>query len=149
MRRVREAQRMSLGTGMETRVKDATPQIGNRVLVVDDNRDAADSLAMLLSLDGHDVHVCYAGRAALEAVHDFHPSIVVLDLGLPDLNGFEVARHLRRDASLGKIRLIALTGWGQADDRRRTLEAGFDHHLTKPVDPDQLNRLLQETERPG
>jgi CheY-like chemotaxis protein len=132
---------------MATRGKDASPPIGNRILIVDDNRDAADSLAMLLSLDGHDVHVSYTGRAALEAVREWRPSIVVLDLGLPDLNGFEVARRLRSDESLGPVRLIALTGWGQADDRRRTLEAGFDHHLTKPVDPDQLNRLLQGVER--
>ena len=138
---------MSFGTRMATRGKDASPPIGNRILIVDDNRDAADSLAMLLSLDGHDVHVSYTGRAALEAVREWRPSIVVLDLGLPDLNGFEVARRLRSDESLGPVRLIALTGWGQADDRRRTLEAGFDHHLTKPVDPDQLNRLLQGVER--
>jgi DNA-binding response OmpR family regulator len=137
---------MGISTGMETRTMAAGPPVGNRILIVDDNRDAADSLAMLLGLDGHDVHVSYTGHAALDAVRELRPSTVVLDLGLPDLNGFEVARRLRSDESVGRVRLIALTGWGQADDRRRTHEAGFDHHLTKPVDPDQLHRLLQGTD---
>src|SRR5690349_6172260 len=107
---------MGVGTSMENSVKGAGPPMADRILIVDDNQDAADSLAMLLGLDGHEVHVSYTGRAAIDAVRDFHPSTVVLDLGLPDLNGFEVARRLRSDQSLGHIRLIALTGWGQADD---------------------------------
>jgi len=133
---------MSVVSTLDSQAKPASRQGPARVLIVDDNRDAADSLAMLLALDGHDVQVAYAGGEALDAVRDFQPSVVVLDLGLPDLNGFEVARRLRRDADRDRLRLIALTGWGQAEDRRRTLEAGFDHHLTKPVDPEQLHRLL-------
>jgi DNA-binding response OmpR family regulator len=133
---------MTAVSSLDSQANHAESHDPPRVLIVDDNRDAADSLAMLLALDGHDVQVAYAGKDALEAVRDFRPSVVVLDLGLPDLNGFEVARRLRREVDRDRLRLIALTGWGQADDRRRTLEAGFDHHLTKPVDPDQLHRLL-------
>jgi CheY-like chemotaxis protein len=126
----------------ENRVTAAAPA-GRRILLVDDNRDAADSLALLLGLEGHDVRVAYAGRPAIEVAHEFRPEIAVLDLGLPDLSGYDVARLLRQDPALGRIELIALTGWGQEEHRKRALEAGFDHHLTKPVDLEQFARLLQ------
>jgi CheY-like chemotaxis protein len=128
----------------EPRTDPAEPA-GRRILLVDDNRDAADSLALLLGLEGHDVRVAYAGRPAIELAHEFQPEIAVLDLGLPDLSGYDVARLLRQDPALGRIELIALTGWGQDEHRKRALEAGFDHHLTKPVDLEQFARLLQAT----
>lgn len=117
---------------------------GRRLLVVDDNRDAADSLAMLLGLDGYEVSTAYTGQEALAAANSTRPEVCILDLGLPDLSGYEVAQHLRRTPGLESVRLIALTGWGQDEHRQRALEAGFDHHLTKPVDPEQLGRLLQQ-----
>ena len=115
---------------------------GRRLLIVDDNRDAADSLALLLGLEGHEVRVAYAGRPAIEVAHEFKPELAILDLGLPDLSGYDVARLLRQDPALARIELIALTGWGQEEHRKRALEAGFDHHVTKSVDLDQLARLL-------
>ncbi len=115
---------------------------GHRLLVVDDNRDAADSLAMLLRLQGHEVRVAHDGLAALELAEGYRPEMVFLDIGMPGMDGYEVARRLRRQPGLENIRLAALTGWGQAEDRRRTAEAGFDHHLVKPVEPNALESLL-------
>ncbi|MCE3284256.1 MAG: putative histidine kinase, hybrid, partial [Steroidobacteraceae bacterium] len=132
----------------EIRVSAAEPA-GRRILLVDDNRDAADSLALLLGLEGHDVRVAYAGRPAIEVAHEFRPEVAVLDLGLPDLSGYDVARLLRQDPALGRIELIALTGWGQEEHRKRALEAGFDHHVTKPVDLEHLARLLQSPSPPA
>jgi PAS domain S-box-containing protein len=114
------------------------------VLVTDDNRDAADSLARLLRAWGHAVRVTYDGPEAIAAARDFRPQVVLLDIGLGGMTGYEVAQHLRRDPGLNGARLIALTGFGQEEDRRRSKEAGFDHHLVKPVDPDELRRLLAE-----
>ena len=111
-----------------------------RVLIADDNRDAADSLALLLELSGHEVRVAHLGQTALSLAQTFRPDVALLDIGMPDLSGYEVARALRQEPWATDLQLIALTGWGQDDDRRRALEAGFDHHLTKPVDPDQLGR---------
>jgi DNA-binding response OmpR family regulator len=113
-----------------------------RILVVDDNEDAAESLALLLRLGEHEVRVAYDGQTALATARTFQPEIVLLDLGLPGLSGYEVARRLRHEPDMGEMRIVALTGWGQEEDRRRTRDAGFDHHLVKPVDPDALNRLL-------
>ena len=115
---------------------------GLRVLVVDDNRDAADSLAMLLKLKGHDVRVTYDGTAALTAA-SFQPDLVFLDLGMPGMDGYEVARRLRQLPEGQRCLLAALTGWGQEEDRRRTREVGFDRHLVKPVDPAELSALLE------
>jgi PAS domain S-box-containing protein len=112
------------------------------ILVVDDNQDAADSLSVLLSFLGADVRVAYDGQSALEALRTYHPSVVVLDLGMPGLDGYEVADRVRRDPDLRHLTLIALTGWGQEKDRRRAREAGFDHHLVKPVDLEVLKTLL-------
>jgi CheY-like chemotaxis protein/two-component sensor histidine kinase len=113
-----------------------------RVLIADDNRDAAESLSLLLELSGHDVRVAHLGQTALSLAQSFCPDVALLDIGMPDLSGYEVARELRRQPWATDLRLIALTGWGQYDDRRRALEAGFDHHLTKPIDPDQLESLI-------
>lgn len=115
---------------------------GHRLLVVDDNQDAADSLAMLLRLQGHEVRVAHDGRTALDLLNGYRPDMVFLDIGMPDMDGFEVARMLRQRPGLEKLRLTALTGWGQQEDRRRTAAAGFDHHLVKPVEPETLEQLL-------
>jgi PAS domain S-box-containing protein len=113
-----------------------------RVLVVDDNADAAESLAMLLALDGHEVKIAFDAEQALALAIDFRPQLAILDIGLPGRNGYEVALDLRRLAKSRPPKLIALTGWGQAEDRARARNAGFDEHLTKPVDPDALMRLV-------
>jgi CheY-like chemotaxis protein len=113
-----------------------------RVLVVDDNRDAADSLAMLLRIRGHDAHVVYDSLQAEAEFDAFRPEVVLLDLGMPDLSGHEVAQRLRRKPQGREPLIVAVTGWGQDEDRRRSREAGFDLHMTKPVDPDDLLMLL-------
>jgi PAS domain S-box-containing protein len=115
---------------------------GRRALVVDDNVDAADSLALLLRLGGYDVRTANDGPTALEIVPELRPEIVLLDIGLPGMNGYEVARQLRLMPACQGAVLIALTGYGQAEDRRRSQEAGIDHHLVKPVDPPTLEKLL-------
>jgi PAS domain S-box-containing protein len=117
-----------------------------RILVVDDNRDAALSLALLLQLAGYQTHTAHDGPAALDAARAFRPEIVLLDIGLPGLNGYEVARRLRKDLGLTDAVLVALTGWGQDEDRRLAREAGFDHHLVKPVDPQELRAELARPE---
>jgi CheY-like chemotaxis protein len=114
-----------------------------RVLVVDDNRDAAESLAELLELWGSTVQVAFNGADALSAATGFHPEVVLLDIGLPDTDGYEVARRMRQRKDLQGVLLAAVTGYGQEDDRRRAREAGFDLHLTKPVDPEVLRDLLR------
>jgi two-component system CheB/CheR fusion protein len=116
-----------------------------RILIVDDHVDAATSMAMLIELMGHEVSIAYDGRSGIEAAQRLCPDVLLLDLGMPDMSGYEVVRRLRGDAApmLAHMRIIALTGYGQASDRRMTQEAGFDHHLIKPVDPDQLEKLLR------
>ena len=116
-----------------------------RVLVVDDNHDAADSLAMLLRVLGADVRVVYDGQSALEAVRECRPSLLLLDIGMPGLDGYEVARQVRADPTTRGVTLAALTGWGQIEDRRRTREAGFDHHLVKPIDLTSLQFVLESS----
>jgi PAS domain S-box-containing protein len=121
--------------------QEAVPAPGLRVLVADDNRDAADSLERILRFYGYDVKVAYDGAAALHTGREFDPHFAILDIGMPGANGYEVAREMR--ARQGRsVTLVALTGWGQETDRRRSMEAGFDYHLTKPVDPQDLNDLL-------
>ncbi len=113
-----------------------------RILVADDNRDAADSLAMMLRLAGHEVHAVYDGREAVEAAAWFRPDLALLDIGMPKLNGMQAARHIREQQWGMNVVLVAITGWGQEEDKRRAMEAGFNHHLTKPVDPAALETLL-------
>jgi len=113
-----------------------------RILIVDDNQDSAWSLEMLLKILGSDVETAQDGRSALSAFETFRPSVVLLDLGMPDMNGYEVASRIRQLPQSQDVTLVALTGWGQDEDRRRTREAGFDHHLLKPVNLDALQVLL-------
>jgi PAS domain S-box-containing protein len=113
-----------------------------RVLVVDDNADGAASLAMLLKLEGHEAQVAHSGEAALESVERRQPDVVFLDIGMPGMDGYEVARRLRSRPGLTGLKIIALTGWGQEHDRQRARDAGFDHHLTKPVALTDLHALL-------
>ncbi len=113
-----------------------------RVLVVDDNRDAADTLSALLDLLGHNAQVANDGRAALDAMQDFRPQVVFLDIGMPGMNGYEVAEAIRNDRRFDQPLLVALTGWGGEDNRQRTSAAGFDLHLTKPVDLGAIEKML-------
>jgi CheY-like chemotaxis protein len=113
------------------------------VLVVDDNADTAESYALLLRLDGHEVRVAPDGPVALQAVRDFAPDAALLDLGLPGMDGYEVARRLRALPETGRVLLVAMTGWDQEEDRHRSWEAGFDYHLTKPAPPEEIQRLLR------
>jgi PAS domain S-box-containing protein len=114
-----------------------------RILVVDDNVDAAETLSRLLRLSAHEVRVAHDGLAALAAAREMNPDVVLLDIGLPKLDGLEVAKTLRASVSGPRPLLVAITGFGQAEDRTRTAAAGFDHHLTKPVDPKVLQKLMQ------
>jgi CheY-like chemotaxis protein len=115
---------------------------GRRILVVEDNPDAAATLRDFLELSGHEVALASSGSDGVQAARRFHPEVVLCDLGLPGMNGFEVAAALRRDPVTASARLIAITGYGGDEDRRRSARAGFDLHLTKPVDPGQLRRAL-------
>jgi CheY-like chemotaxis protein len=140
--------RLPLGRGGDPRpgAKDAVvapdPPGGHRVLVIDDNRDAADALAMWVELVGSDVRTAYTAGDGLALASEFRPDVVLLDIGLPDLSGYEVARLLRARPETSGAFLVATTGWGQPEDRRRSAEAGFDHHLVKPLDADDVVTLL-------
>jgi len=125
----------------------AAPRGPLRVALADDNVDGAETLAALLELDGYQVRIAHDGLAALELVREYRPDAVFLDIGMPGLNGYEVARQLRDEQDPGTMPpvLVALTGWGGAGDKRRAMDAGFDHHLTKPVDPDALVNILADT----
>jgi CheY-like chemotaxis protein len=114
-----------------------------RILVVDDNRDSADSLARLLELmGGHETAISYDGPSAVEKAEEYRPEVVLLDVGLPGIDGYEVCRRIRANEWGKSILLIAATGWGQPEDRRKSREAGFDHHLVKPIDLDELVKFL-------
>jgi CheY-like chemotaxis protein len=113
-----------------------------RILVVDDNRDAAETLAMMLRLEGNEVSTAFDGESAIAATAQFNPEVVLMDLGMPKVDGYEAARAIRRDRSAAEVVLIALTGWGGDVDRRLSEEAGFDRHLVKPVMPTELLELL-------
>ncbi len=115
-----------------------------RVLVVDDNRDAADSVALLLSFAGHLVEVAYDGEEALVRTRDFQPQVMLLDIGMPGMNGYDVCRGVRQQQDGHRVRIVALTGWGNEDDRKRSLEAGFDAHLVKPVNEATLKAIITE-----
>jgi PAS domain S-box-containing protein len=123
---------------------DAVPAHRKRMLVVDDNSDSAESLALLLALAGHETHVAHDGPEALTRADALHPDAVLLDLGLPGLNGYEVCKRLRIEPWARAIPIIAITGWGQDDDRQRSKDAGFDAHLVKPVVFEELTALLDE-----
>jgi CheY-like chemotaxis protein len=114
------------------------------VLVVDDNVDAAETIAMLLRASGYEAHCIYDGPSVLEAAKEYRPDVVVLDIGLPGMSGYEVARALRAEPEFRRTPLVAVTGYGQDEDRRRSQEAGFDYHLTKPVDPKALEAFVAQ-----
>jgi PAS domain S-box-containing protein len=119
------------------------PGASRRVLIADDNQDAAESLGMLLEIEGHEVRVVHDGRAAVAAFTDFKPDVALLDIGMPQLSGYEVARIVRENLQQRSTILIALTGWGQDRDKEQALAAGFNHHFTKPVEPAQINEILR------
>jgi CheY-like chemotaxis protein len=133
------AERGAIGASAE---KPAATVPRRRVLVVDDNADAASTLRMALELQGHDARAAFGGAEALEAMAHRDAEVVLLDLGMPHMDGFEVARRIRQLPGGRDVLLVALTGWGQDRDRARTADAGFDEHLTKPVDTAQLSMLL-------
>ena len=118
------------------------PLPSRRILIVDDSRDGGESLAMLLRVLGAEVSLAHSGRHALECVDTFKPDVVLLDIGMPGMDGYEVARRIRANPANRNISLIALTGWGQDEDRRRSVAAGFNHHLVKPADIEELRQLL-------
>jgi CheY-like chemotaxis protein len=139
------------GLARGCRVDDVTiqPQGGRRlrVLIVDDNRDAADSLAMLLTLWGHDCRVAYDGPSGLEVARDYRPDCLLLDIGMPGMDGCTVAQRVRADPELAGIQLIALTAWADPDSSRRIREAGFDRHLIKPAPLTELQGILALMDR--
>jgi PAS domain S-box-containing protein len=130
-----------------TEMPTAPPAVAEplRILIVEDNRDAANSLCLLLELLGHRARVAYTGTEGVRAAHEWRPDVVLCDIGLPEMDGYDVASELRRSPETRAARLIAVTGYGQEEDRRRAQQAGFDHHLVKPVDPEALWPLLVRT----
>ena len=120
----------------------ASPTDRSRILIIEDERDAADSLRMLLELVGFEVDVAYTGPQGVEKALRWRPHVVLCDIGLPGLNGYGVAQQLRRNPATSESHLIAITAWGEEKDKQRGREAGFDHHLVKPVDPQTLRDLL-------
>jgi PAS domain S-box-containing protein len=130
-------------TEIEQTPRPSPNEARHRVLVVDDNSDAADSLGMLLEMNGYSVSVGHSGEEAMQIARRTRPNAMILDIGMPDMTGYEVARRIRAERWGGDIYLIAATGWGQQEDKARAIASGFDHHLTKPVDPDEVQKLLQ------
>jgi PAS domain S-box-containing protein len=126
--------------------QEAIAPLARRILIVDDNYDAADTLGILLGTTGNEVQTAHDGLEAVKKAAAFRPDVVLLDIGLPKLNGYEAARRIRQQEGGADIMLVALTGWGQAEDRRRSAEAGFDHHMTKPVEFNALQKLLAEAQ---
>jgi DNA-binding response OmpR family regulator len=124
-----------------------TAKRGFKILVVDDNEDSALSLAMMLSIMGHDTRTAHDGESAVAAAESFLPEVVLLDIGLPKLNGYEVAQRIREQAWGEKMFLIAVTGWGQEEDRQRSSEVGLNVHMVKPVEAAALEKLLSELAR--
>ena len=120
-----------------------TSTLRRRILIADDNRDSAETLAALLRMEGHEVTSVHDGPVALSAFSEIKPDVALLDIGMPGLTGYEVARRMRQSTSGASLTLIAITGWGQDIDKERAYAAGFDHHLTKPVDPHRLAELLR------
>ncbi len=132
-----------VGTAQDSEPKRAgRPAL--RVLIADDNADQADGLALLLQMEGDDIRISYDGPGVLEAARSFRPQVVLLDIGMPGLDGYQVARRLRESPETRRALLVAMTGWGQEEDLRRSREAGFDHHLTKPFEPALIEKLLAD-----
>jgi len=120
------------------------PVVPLRILLVEDNLDAAESFAMLLQLDGHQVQIAHDGLSALRAAQTFTADVAFLDIGLPNMDGYELAGYLRKMPSFQRVVLVALTGYAQDHDKAQARQAGFDHHLTKPVDPERVRALLAQ-----
>jgi CheY-like chemotaxis protein len=120
-----------------------------RVLVVDDNRDAASTLAMLVEVMGHEVRTAHDGETAVHLAGELEPDVVLMDLGMPGLDGYDACRRMRDRAARRRMRLVAVTGWGQDEDRRKSAAAGFDEHLVKPVRPESLIALLGDMRMPA
>ncbi len=118
--------------------------VSRRILIADDHRDSAESLGILLRRLGHDVRISFDGLEAVAAAEEFRPAIVLLDIGMPRLDGYDAARRIREQQATPRPVLVALTGWGSAEDRRRAEAAGFDAHLVKPVELASLTRLIQD-----
>ena len=130
---------------MPLRIADVTKDhVRLRVLIVDDNLDAAESLATILRLQGYDVMSASNGHEALRIAESARPEVVILDIGLPGLDGYEVARQIRRQPWGAAMLLVAVSGWGQPEDKRRSAEAGLSHHLVKPVNPVDIEQLLAD-----
>jgi CheY-like chemotaxis protein len=113
-----------------------------RILVVDDNHAAADSLAMFLQMKGHDARAAHDGSTAVAVAEEYQPDVVLMDIGMPEMDGYEATRRLRAEPWGGNLFIVALTGWGTAEDRRRTQKGGFDSHMVKPVRMEALTELL-------
>jgi CheY-like chemotaxis protein len=124
-------------------------QTGVIVLIADDNRDGAESMGMLLEMAGYQIHVAHTGRDAVAMAALYRPHVAILDIGMPGLSGYEVAKLMRAEAWGSRMVLIAMTGWGHDGDKRKANEAGFDHHVTKPVDPELLERLVMQASQSG
>jgi CheY-like chemotaxis protein len=122
--------------------ESTTPTSGRCILVADDNRDAAETLGMLLRLDGHEVLLANDGLEAVDVYSRVRPQIAILDIGMPGLSGYQVAQRIREFSAEPPATLIAVTGWGQRADKERAAAAGFDHHFTKPVEPERLKQLI-------
>lgn len=135
---------LDTSTGRPSASDELAPTKGRRILVVDDNRDSADSMALLLKLSGNETHTAADGLEAIEAAQSLRPDVVLLDIGLPSLNGYEVCRRIRAQDWGKRMVLVAVTGWGQDDDRKKSRDAGFNAHVVKPVDFDDLAKLLAE-----
>jgi CheY-like chemotaxis protein len=133
------------GSEPPKRGSESPPSGRRRILVVDDNEDSADSLGQLLELLGHEVRTAYDGEAGVAEAEGFRPDMVLMDIGMPRLNGYDAARRIREQPWGKGVVLIALTGWGQEGDRQRSQEAGFDAHLVKPVDPAALKKILADS----
>ena len=118
------------------------PSLARRIVIADDNQDMADSLKVLLEHDGHVVHATQDGEGAIELARSVKPDFLLLDIGMPKLNGYDVARHIRAQPWGREMRLVAITGWGQPEDQSRAIEAGFDYHLTTPVPLELLAEVL-------
>lgn len=127
--------------------REPRPGARMRILVADDNLDVAQSMAMLLELFGHEVHMAHDGLDAVNAVERLHPELVFMDVGMPRLSGYDATRRIRELPGGDRIVIAALTGWGQERDRRESREAGCDLHLVKPVDPTELEQLLESVQR--
>jgi CheY-like chemotaxis protein len=129
-------------TAQSGKTTSAAPAPRRRILVVDDNRDAALSLATMLKLLGHETRSAHDGLEAVAAAIDYRPELILMDIGMPKLDGYETCRRIREEPWGKEIVLVALTGWGQDEDRRRSREAGFDHHFVKPVDSAAIRSIL-------